>query len=69
MSYDVMGDMWDSLIKERDAALARAEAFETALRDLVAAFRNSGDGGEFEDGEVPALDRARALLSQAARRA
>lgn len=35
---------------------------EEALRGLIAAFRNPHDGGEFEDGEVPALDRARAAL-------
>lgn len=34
-----------------------------ALKDLVDESFNPGDGGEFEDGEWPALDRARITLS------
>lgn len=32
--------------------------------DLIDTFRNPYDGGEFEHGEVPALDRARAALDK-----
>lgn len=36
-----------------------------ALRGIVAAFVNPGDGGEFERGEVPALDVARDAIAKA----
>lgn len=35
-----------------------------ALKDLAAAFVNPGDGAPYEAGEMPALDRARAILSK-----
>lgn len=35
-----------------------------ALQSLADAFVNPGDGAPFEDGEVPALDEVRRLLSQ-----
>lgn len=37
----------------------------TALENLIKAFVNPGDGLPFEDGEVPALDEARAVLANA----
>ncbi len=36
-----------------------------ALSGLVAVTVNPGDGGEFEDGEFPALDKARAAIAKA----
>ena len=38
-----------------------------ALIGLAEAFINQGDGGPFEDGEVPALDKARAAIAKAER--
>jgi hypothetical protein len=51
------------LISENASLSARNADLEQALRDLVAAFVNPGDGGEFEAGEVPVLDKARALIA------
>ena len=45
----------------RDAARDR---LRSALSGLVRVFVNPYDGGEFEAGEVPELDAARAALSQ-----
>lgn len=39
------------------------ERLRAALSGLVEAFVNPGDGGPFEAGEVPALDRAREALA------
>lgn len=44
-------------------AIAEIERLRIALRDLVAAFVNPGDGDVFEAGEVPELDAARAALA------
>lgn len=35
-----------------------------ALMFMVVAFENNQDGLPFEDGEVPALDQARAVLAE-----
>jgi hypothetical protein len=45
-----------------ETVAAELDHLRVALTDLVADFVNPGDGGPFEDGEVPALDRARAIL-------
>jgi hypothetical protein len=61
-----------ALTAERDAALVAqvqavlvARNLRAALQELVDVFVNPGDDGEFEDGEVPVLDRARAALQGA----
>jgi hypothetical protein len=51
----------------KDESKARIEELEGALRDLVNEIKNPGDGCEFEDGEWPALDRARKAVSSADR--
>lgn len=45
--------------------LAAAPELLAALKEVVGAFVNPHDGGEFEDGEVPAIDRARAAIAKA----
>lgn len=56
------------LCKEAAATITdlaeRLERAERALKDLIDTLRNPYDGGEFEHGEVPALDRARAALDK-----
>jgi hypothetical protein len=49
-----------------NVANARVAELEKALADIVAAFVNPHDGGQYEVGEVPVLDRARAALSTGA---
>ncbi|MES2030806.1 MAG: hypothetical protein V4477_16625 [Pseudomonadota bacterium] len=49
-------------MKHRDIAEAAVEKLRNALRDLVEATINQGDGGPFEDGEFPELDAARAEI-------
>jgi DNA repair exonuclease SbcCD ATPase subunit len=49
---------------EINSLRARKAELEDALTELVAAFVNPSDGGEFEAGEVPALDKARAALTK-----
>lgn len=51
-------------IEMRNDAEAERDRLRDALSDLVEAFVNPGDGGTFEDGEVPVLDRARRALGQ-----
>lgn len=41
----------------------KVDVLRAALERVVADWVNPGDGGEFEDGEMPALDQARAALS------
>jgi hypothetical protein len=55
-------DCYDAVMDEGADAI---EDLLAALEALVGAFRNPGDGGEFEDGEVPALDAARAAIAKA----
>ena len=45
--------------------IAAAPDLYEALDLLITAFVNPHDGGEFESGEVPAVDRARAVIAKA----
>ncbi len=47
-----------------EEAANEIERLRSALSGLVRVFVNPYDGGEFEAGEVPELDAARAALSQ-----
>jgi hypothetical protein len=52
-------------LEAREAELeAENERLRAALADVVAAWVNPGDGAPLKDGEVPALDRARAIVSE-----
>ena len=51
----------DELAREAHDEIDRLRA---ALSGLVRVFVNPYDGGEFEAGEIPELDAARAALSQ-----
>ena len=51
-----------SLVHEE--AANRIDRLRSALSGLVRVFVNPYDGGEFEAGEIPELDAARAALSQ-----
>lgn len=48
----------------RPALTERERRLVDVLQRLASAFVNPGDGAPFEDGEVPELDDARALLSE-----
>lgn len=47
-----------------EEAASEIERLRSALSGLVRVFVNPYDGGEFEAGEIPELDAARAALSQ-----
>jgi hypothetical protein len=56
----------DALAAERSAretAEKRVKELEAGLREVCNEWVNPGDGAPFEPGELPILDRARALLS------
>ena len=63
-------DVIDLLDEIRDATVGavewrrQAERLKAALADLVPCVLNPGDGGEFEDGELPPLDEAKAALAE-----
>ncbi len=59
-------DAWGINVSKADMRLiAAAPDLLEALSGLVAVIVNPGDGVEFEDGEVPALDKARAAIAKA----
>lgn len=61
-------DKLEAKQKQRRAERRLAEAAPdllAALKGIVAITVNPHDGGQYEDGEVPALDAARAVIARA----
>jgi hypothetical protein len=63
MAVQLATQHFPTLLRALEAKEAECVKYREALEDVIAAWVNPADGGPFEDGEVPALDACRSILS------